>query len=131
LWRYADAASELWIRTAKDRGIIGSIDHSYNAHSDDYDRLLVVADPRSISRLLSQTGPKVSLLTEGWRWREMDSKISQEVSGPQRSTERARALLKSVGLAQVGEVGLSRLVLPADMPGRRWWGNGASASRGR
>lgn len=131
LWRYADGASDLWLRSARDKGIFGSIDHRYNSWMDDYDRLLVIDDPRSIVRFLSEPGSKVNLLTEGWRWRETDKDVGEAVGGAERAAERARFLLKRAGLADVDGVGLSRLVLPSDQPGRRWWTNGVAASRER
>jgi hypothetical protein len=132
LWRYADGASDdLWLRAARDQGILGSIDHRYNSWLDDYDRLIVVDDPRSIARFLSEPGSKVNLLTEAWRWRETENDVGQEVAGAERQVERAMVLLKRAGLADVDDAGLSRLVLPADPPGRRWWANGLAASRER
>ncbi len=95
---------------------------------DDYDRLLVVDDPGSIVRLLGEPGSKVTLLTEAWRWRETENEVGKAVAAAERPVERARVLLKRAGLADVDEVGLSRLVLPADPPGDRWWAHGVAAS---
>jgi hypothetical protein len=131
LWRYADASSDLWLRAARDQGILGSIDHRYNSWMDDYDRLLVVDDRGSIARFLNARGANVELLIQPWRWREMDSEVSQRLTEAERLQERAKLLLNRAGLAEVNEVGLARLTLPADLP-RGWWrASVGAASRGR
>jgi hypothetical protein len=131
LWRYADASSDLWLRAVRDQGILGSFDHRYNSWMDDYDRLVVVDDPGSISRLLSGPGANVSLMTEAWRWRETDGEVGRELAGAERTLARARALLERAGLADVSDAGLSRLVLPADPPAMRRRAQNVEASRGR
>jgi len=76
---------------------------------------------------LKEAGATVNLLTEAWRWRETASEAGQEITG----AECAKALLKQAGLPEVGDAALSRLALPADPPGNKWWERGRTASRQR